>query len=96
MSLIFITYLTLIRDKMCPCDLLLVGATETFSPKSDHSIEVNCEEKYHFFLFYIRTSSPIKLQNDSVLLFEQRDAHKMQGGAPPRLLSMGKPLEYEF
>ena len=82
---------------MQPCDLLLAGATETaFSPKSDQSMEVNCEEKYHFFLFSIRKSSPIRLQNDTVLLFEQRDAHKMQRGAPPRLLSMGKPLEYEF
>ena len=59
---------------MHPCDLLLAGATETFSPKSDHSLEVNCEEKYHFFLFFIRKSSHIKLQNDTVLLFEQRGA----------------------
>ena len=32
-------------DKMHLCDLLLEGATETFSPKSDHSMEVSCEEK---------------------------------------------------
>ena len=74
------------------CDLLLVEATETFSPKSDQSMEANCEEKDHFFLFFIRKRSPIKLQNDTVLLFEQRGAQKKQGGAPPRLLSVGKPL----
>ena len=28
-------------DKICPCDLLLAQATETFSPKCDHSMEVN-------------------------------------------------------
>ena len=81
-----------IRDKMRPCDLL-TGATETFSPKSDQNMEVNCEEKYHFFLFFIRKSSPIKLENNTVLLFEQRGAQKKQGGAPPRLLSVGKPLK---
>ena len=27
---------------MRPCDLLLAGVMETFSPKSDHSMEVNC------------------------------------------------------
>ena len=51
-------------------DVLLTGATETqFSPKIDHSVEVNCKEKYNFFLFFIRKSSPIKLQNNRVLLF---------------------------
>ena len=78
-------------DKMRPCDLLLAGVMETFSPKSDHSMEVNCEEKYHF-LFFVRRCSPIKLQNDTVLLFEQRGAKKKQGGAPPCLLSLEKPL----
>ena len=42
---------------MRPCDLLLAGAMET-----DHGMEVNCEEKYNFFLFFIRTSSPITLK----------------------------------
>ena len=77
---------------MCLCELLLAGATETFSPKSDHSMEVKRKEKYHFVLFFIRKGSPTKLQNDAVLLFEQRGAQKKQGGAPPRLLSVGKPL----
>ena len=77
---------------MRPCDLLLAGAMETFSPKSDHSMEVNCKEKYNFFLFFIRKSSPIKLQNDTVLFFELQGAQKKQGGAPPHLLSVEKPL----
>ena len=34
---------------MHACDILLSEATETFSPKSDHSMEVNCEDKDHFF-----------------------------------------------
>ena len=57
MSSIFITYLTLIRVIKCatsPCGLLLAGATETLSPKSGQSMEVNCKEKYNFFLFFIR------------------------------------------
>ena len=33
-------------DKMHPCDVLLAEAMETFSPKSDHSMQVNCEGKY--------------------------------------------------
>ena len=60
MSSIVITYLTLIRVIKCatsPCGLLLAGATETLSPKSGQSIEVNCKEKYHFFLFFIRKCS---------------------------------------
>ena len=38
---------------MCLCDLLLAGVMETFSPKSDQSMEVNWKEKYNF-LFFIR------------------------------------------
>ena len=70
---------------MCPCDLLLAGTT-------DHSMEVNCKEKISFLLVFIRTSSPFsfKLQNDTVMLFEQRGVKKKQGGAPPCLLSAGK------
>ena len=37
---------------------------------------------------------PIKLQNDTVLLFEQRGTQKKQGGAPRHPLSVGKPLHY--
>ena len=44
-----------------------------------------------FFLFLIRKSLTIKLQNNTVLLFEQQGAKK-QSGAPPHLLSVGKPL----
>ena len=40
-------------------------------------MEVNCKEKYHFFLFFIRKSSPIKQQ--TVLLFEQRGTKKKAG-----------------
>ena len=50
-----------------------------FSPKIDCGAEVNCEEKYNFF--------------DTDLLFEQRGAQQKQGGAPPHLLSVGKPLK---
>ena len=42
-------------------------------------------------LFLIRTSSTITLQNDTVLLFEQRGAKKNRG-APPCFLFVGKPL----
>ena len=92
MSSIFITYLALIKtDKMCLCDLLLAGAMETFSRKSDHGMEVNCEEKYNFFFF-----SRKKVR---VLLFDQRGAQEKWGGgvvvsALPCLLSVWKPLTY--
>ena len=67
---------------MCPCDLLLAGTT-------DHSTEVICKEKISFLVLHQNKFSP-KLQNDTVLLFEQRGVKKKQGGAPPRLLSVGK------
>ena len=38
---------------------------------SGHGTEVNSKGKYHFFLFLVRKSSTIKLQNDTVLLFVQ-------------------------
>ena len=66
---------------MCPCDLLLAGAMETLSPKSDDIAwkPIAHKKNCHFFLFFIRNCSAIELQNYTVLLFEQQGAQKKAG-----------------
>ena len=54
---------------MHACDILLSEATETFSPKSDHSMEVNCEEKYHFFKIVQDSSEKVILSNFKTIQF---------------------------
>ena len=92
MSPIFITYLTLIR--VIKCTRVICCWQEPWKHSLPRVIIAwkSCKEKKHFSLFFIRKRSPIKIQNDTVLLFEQRGTQKKQGGAPPRLLSARKPL----
>ena len=91
MSSIFITYLTLIR--VIKCTRVICCWQEPWKHSLPRAIIVwkSIAKKLSFILF-IRKCSPIKLQNDTVLLFEQRGTQKKQGGAPPRLLSARKPL----
>ena len=93
MSPIFITYLTLIRVIKCTRVICcwqepwkhslprVITAWKSIAKKNNISSCSSCQK-----------SSPVKLQNDTVLLFEQRGTQKKQGGAPPRLLSARKPL----
>ena len=70
MSSIFVTYLTLIRVTKCAHDVIYCWqGLHRNIPKNNCSMEVYCEEKYHFFLFLIGKRSP---KTYTVLLLEQQ------------------------